>query len=186
MKTLSSPLVAACCYNICLLVARTAIRLHKGVLRATTLYPRYSVAARVRQRRPLQLLCIRPSARGALSHVKIYLLPSPPPPAPPLSSSRCALLFFADDRGVCQPPLSPFHTVITHLYIRRELSRKKSGERVSRAASPLLCVAVTDLPPAPIHRARVPSSVQFARAREEGTRGKLVASIALIAREREI
>lgn len=75
---------------------------------------RLYVVPKVQQRQPLQLLCIRPSAR--LSHVKIYLLLFPWKPA---RTRPCPLMFFFfASTTECQPPLLPFHTVITHLYTR--------------------------------------------------------------------
>lgn len=142
MKTLSSPLVTACCYNICLLVDSEVIRVAQRPTRSswnkgeqetwrkrthTHVYDdgegRRAEEERKRDETSgaLQLLCI--GARTRFSHVKIYLLP-------PSILYLCPLSFFGLV-AVCQPSLLPFHTVITHLYIGRSSRRPLKINRVS-------------------------------------------------------
>lgn len=162
MKTLSSPLAASCCYNICLLVDSGVIRAAQrptllswnkseqescgSVYTRARVHRRRGGNERTRKRdrssRALQLLCI--DAPSRVSHVKIYLLLSPPLPSllPSLPSIPSLLPSPPFNLvAVCHSSLLPFHTVITHLYICRSFEEPlKIKRRFLRGVLRAACI----------------------------------------------
>ena len=144
MKTLSSPLVDACCYNICLLVDSGVIRVAQRLTllswnKSEQESRRKWAHARVQRQRDERRKKERERSTRDEQSVTIIMHRCPGTPmskyiyCPPPSCAFCPLTFFFSLVAVCQPPLLPFHTVITHLYIGRG---SRPPLRINRA-SPL-------------------------------------------------
>lgn len=148
MKTLSLPFVSACCYNICLLLASTVIRQHKG-FKSDDVLPACVrcayVSYRVSARETAVTIIMHKTVGEALPCQNIFIaIPLPAPiPLPP------ALYV---DRGVS----ATFVTLSYGYYplVSGELhTRKRSEKRIAHLFFlSFFSLSLSNLSPAPIHR----------------------------------
>lgn len=117
---------SACCYNICLPVDSAVIRAaqrpaplssHKGEQESRKLSRRYTTHARVRRASRGRGEIEEHGERGRGVTIIMHSCPGPGSPMSKYIYCPPPLARFFAPVAVCRPPLSPFHTVITHLYV---------------------------------------------------------------------